>query len=433
MGLSADVQAIVDNGKERYEDSVVCDTIRYYIMYVGNIPASAWGEMPWVARWRTEWATARDARVTEAATARDVCGDTGSALIQVAADYSHTDITAALDFDISSDNADLQPFLDATNRSGPTVSAHPGGSASSPTYFPGGAYKPTFSDSTDGGRRLKLLSGDGGLNTPQLKSPGSVTDQDRAMAYFGDTPGRKELEKFVLEHYDTLKTAESLVDQFTSGLAKHPTTDFIDEARNAWPRVIINRADLMLVARNNYREMRDELHNDTEALKTQWWSDGAAQAYYTHANNILKYFDTIATELDWLATEGKKAGDAIDRLMLAYAQAGYNEIGNIIKYVQDVKDEMNSALCPDPENAAKALLGVLNALASVMLSTWQKENDAAQNMLNVSKVAQDNQPDLGTSGHGSNPFPQEAVDGNSWKSGSGWGHEGRRTIPVGTA
>jgi hypothetical protein len=426
--LSAALPALVDHAKERYEDSVLCDAVRYFIMDVGAIPDYVWGKMPWTGRWRQNWATARDARLTEATTMRDRLGETAGGLLQVAADYSGTDIDVSLDFDISKENAGLQPFLQSVNRTDGHARAHPGGHAGAPPYFPGGTYVLNFPSDTPDGQRLNYLWEDGTLNVPQIKNPGSVTSKDRAWAYFA-TPGRQELWKFINEHYPTLKEAEKVVAAI-GPLPKSPTDDFIDEAKDAWPGVIINRADLLHVAQNNYTEMRNEMAVETDQLKSYWWSPGGSEAYFIHANTVLKYLDTVGGEMNWLAEEGKKAGRAIDSLQLAYAKAGYNKIGTIIDQLKAYKDAVNSLFgCPD--DPAKALLAALNALADMMFADWKAENENAKTMLNITETAMSNAPDLGSSAHDAKPFPQ-ASGGSGWQNGHSW-KPGQRSVPAPTA
>lgn len=431
MTLSVELQALVNNGKERYEDSIVADAIKTYIGHVGAIPDFAWGKMPWSGKWKADWHTAVEARITEAGTMRDTLGTTGSNLLQVAADYSHADIEATLDFDISSENAGLTPFMLGTKKAGDSVSTHPGGHAGPPPYFPGGNYGVNIPDNTPDGKRLNFLWKDGRLNNiPAEAGPPGFQHSFTPMIQALETPGHGDLTKFVNEHYETLTQAENIVEQYGGGLAQLPSRDFIDQVIDAYPGVIKNRADLMYIAKNNYDEMRKEMASETDTLKLYWASESASQAYFVHANNILKYFDSVAGELTWMADEGKKAADTIDKLMLAYAKVGYEKIGTLIDQIKAVTDAANS-LTGSVEDPVKALTASLNYMVTTMLADWKTANEQAKSMLNITDAAISGQPNLGTSSHDAKPFPQDGA-GGQWTNGSGW-KPGTRNVPVPTA
>lgn len=415
--LDASVEALVTSGRERYEDAITCDAIRQFIIQAGDIPADAWGEMPWTGRWRADWATARDARVTEATTIRDRLGETGAALVQVASDYAHTDINVALNFDISEQNAALQPYLDAVRKSN-GLTVHAGGHAGGPQYYDGGQVKVTPpGGNTADAIKLQWMQYDHALNQAEITSPGTVTPTMKARQHF-DSPGRSELWKFVNEHYETLTKAENIVNGNGEGLSKNPSTDFIDPAIHAWPQVIMDRADLMHVAARMYTEMKQEMGPETQYLMSYWDSPAGSGAYNLYATNLENYLDTCAQQCTWLGDEGVKAGKGIDKLMLAYAQAGYEKIGIIIEQLQAYEDAMES-ISGSVDDPLKALTAALGAMADIMLSAWKAQNDEAQSTLNLAATVQDNAPDLGSSAHSAQPFPESAgLDG--WKRGNNW-------------
>jgi hypothetical protein len=429
--LSTELQALVNNGKERYEDSIVSDAIKTYIGHVGAVPDFAWGKMPWSAKWKTDWHTAVEARTTEAGTIRDALGTTGSNLIQVASDYSHSDIEATLDFDISTENSALTPFLKGTRKAGDTVSGHPGGHAGPPPYFPGGGYTVDIPNSGDDNKKLNYLWKDGRLNNvPAEMGPPGFEHSYNSTIQGLETPGHGDLTKFVNEHYQTLTQAENIVEQYGGGLAQLPSRDFIDDVREAYPGVIKNRADLMNVVKNNYEEMRREMALETDTLKLYWASPSASQAYFIHANNLLKYLDSVAVEAGWLATEGKKAGDTIDKLMLAYAKVGYEKIGTLIDQIKAVTDAANS-MTGSVSDPVKAVQATLNYMVTTMLADWKAANEAAKSMLNVTDTAISGQPELGSIEHNAKPFPQDGA-GGQWTNGSQW-QPGQRNVPVPTS
>ncbi len=422
--LDASVQAIVDNARERYEDGITCDAVRNFIITVGDIPPNAWGEMPWTGKWRADWGTARDARVTEATTMRDRLGETGAALAQVASDYAHTDIDLSLNFDISAQNAALQPYLDAVKKSN-GLAARPGGHAGAPDYYGGGPLQVPAPGNTDtnmaglttDAQKLVWMQYDHSLTQAEITRPGTITALMKARVHF-DSPGHKELWKFVNEHYESLTQAENIVNGDGEGLAQNPSSDFIDPAIGAWPQVIVDRADLMHAVARMYNEMKSEMGPETQNLMSYWSSPSGSGTYNLYAGTLLDYFTALADQATWLGDEGVKAGQAIDKLMLEYARAGYEKIGIIIDQLKAYKDALNS-LSGDVSSPLKALTAALSAMADMMLAEWKAQNDAAQVTLNLAAVTQDNAPNLGTSAHGAQPFPTPSgIDG--WKHGGNW-------------
>jgi hypothetical protein len=422
--LDASLQAIVDSARERYEDSITCDAVRNFILSVGDVPADAWGQMEWTGKWRQDWATARDGRVTEATTMRDRLGETGAALAQVASDYAHTDLDVALNFDISQENSILQPYLESVRKSNGLV-AHPGGHSGPPAYYDGAVPGiPSFGDADTNPSGLsadqqKMIWAqyDHFLNRQEISNVGDVTPTMKARQHF-NSPGHAELWKFANEHYETLTQAEKIVMGEGENLSHQPSADFIDKALPAWPQVIMDRADLMHAVARMYNEMKGEMETETSYLMGFWSSPSGSNAYNLYAGSLATYFGTIADQATWLADEGVKAGKGIDKLMLEYARAGYEKISIIIDKLDAYRDAVNS-LFGSPENPLQELAAALNAVAQVMLASWKAANEEAQVTLNLSAATQDNAPDLGSSAHGAQPFPTPSgIDG--WHNGHNW-------------
>ncbi|MGC4895491.1 hypothetical protein [Micromonospora sp. DT31] len=414
-GLEANLVDLVVHAENRYEDAAICDAIRQYILQVGTIPASVWGKMPWVGKWQADWAVGRDYRITEATNARDGIASTAAGLHQVAVDYHGSDIAISMDFEgkMDASSAALAPYLRALQVTPPNL-ATPGGHVAPPSYYGGPPVNPQHNLDTPEGQRLDRIGRSDSLDMPEITAPGTVTPRMRDREYFGDTPGRMELWKFVNEHYQVLTQAEELVRQYGPGLAKYPSSDFIDEALDAYPRVIIERADMISVAAQNYAEMQGEYLTQLTNLRSSWASPTGSAAYFTAGTSIITFLKQLQTQAQWLSDEGKKAGKAVDDLMMAYAKAGYEKISIVIKQVQDLLDELKS-FSPDPTKPAQALADMLTAMATIMLDQWNAANDAAKSMLNVAEVAASGAPDAGTASHGATPFPN-AQGGDSWKN-----------------
>jgi hypothetical protein len=69
--LRAESRALIEFGRERYEDSVVYLAVGRYLADVGDIPAQAWGTLPISDLVHREWTEALDNRLRESRTAHD--------------------------------------------------------------------------------------------------------------------------------------------------------------------------------------------------------------------------------------------------------------------------------------------------------------------------------------------------------------------------
>jgi hypothetical protein len=429
--LSVELEVLAQHAENRYEDAYVCDAIGMFVDQVGTIPRGVWGRFPWVGRWAREWETAKDFRVSEARTARNVFGHTAASLHQVLADTAGTDVALALDFQDKATAAEnsLRPYLDAL-KPGPLGTARPGGDIADPRYYQGGPPKVTHDGNTATGQRLNRLPWGDRVNSAEMASKGATTrpgPTQQARTYYADTPGKRELVKFVNDHYAELRKAEFLVDFYGPGLSQYPSKDFIDEAIPAWPRVIFERADMMNLAAQNYEQLKNLYTADFNALRDFWSSPSGSRAYFIHANEILKYLGVLKTEAEWLAAEGKEAGQAVDKLMMAYAKAGYDRIGIIIKHSRALQDAVSGPCKNGTKDPVQALIGVLNAFVSVLLADLEAANDVAKSILALGEAAQGAAPDLGDAAHTAKSF-SPPTSGENWED-SRWS-PGRATIPV---
>lgn len=423
--LSVEIQALVSNAMSRYDDALICDSLRYFIAFAGDIPAYAWGKMDWSARWATDWRSATTGRFTEAQTARDVQCDTGTKLYKVAANYTHAEIASTLDVQhaVSSENSFLLPWL---QKAAPRqkVAAHPGGSTSEPEYFKGPFGLPALrnsnpGDSNDPATRVLYASHDHSFEQGWFGKRGANSAATQALAALSQTNarGRDALDGFLQDNSDHMNRAEAIVRQLGLATGRLPM-DFIKEAITAMPGVIINRAELFNCLSKEWAERRADMSAQTKSLEDQWFSPGAATAYFDHANRCIKYYDTLQEQAAWLGSEGKKAGNAIDSLQLAYAQAARQQIGNLIVKLKAYLDAANS-FTGSVSTPAKALAGVVNGMASSMLASWQENNSNADAILQVNKAAQQGAPDLGDAMHRAQPFPHEAGT-PSWDDSRDW-------------
>lgn len=409
MNIQVAIDTLVAHAQERYEDSIVCDSARQFVTYIGNVPQQGFGNLPWSAQWMTDWATARDARFTEATTMRDVLASTAGGLYQVAADYTDADVTSAAELDVQVTN--LLPFLPAGPAQPHTY--HPGDEDYTP---PGSNVDPKFAPNVSNNETLKWISLSNQVGVVRVEAPGQVSDADLAEEHYGDSEGRKALNDFVMQWESKLVEIENVVETISPGIGK-PMQNEIITAWKCWPKVLWERADTFHSLAQCYREMRDEYAGEVNVLKGYWDSPGAATAYYNHAGVILSYFDTLEAEAKWLAEEGKKCANVIDKLQLAYANLGYEHIQNILNHYQDYLDDLGSLT--SSSNPAEALANAFNAFASSIIGQQNTAASEAQDRLQLSQTVVDNQPDLGTAGHAAEVFPQ-VQGGDSWKDGDSW-------------
>jgi hypothetical protein len=426
--LSVDVKVLVDNATKRYEDALICDSLRYFLRFAGDVPAFAWGRMPWSSRWAGDWTSAVQCRVDEATTARDVQGETGAALAKVAANYAHTDIVCAVSFDdIAKENDFFAPWLTATSPQR-SITVAPGSNPAAPDYYAGGAPKPAIphtalTDLDDLKTRVCLAGLDHALGGTWMEAQGTVSDLDRALTDLGSTDGRRQLFAFVNQNSGYLEQAEKIIQSLGLVNGKLPMEGFINDAITAMPGIIANRAELINAVSAEWTERSGDMTASTVDLASFWNSPGGATAYFNHANRCIHYYDTLAAMAGWLGSEGKRAAAAIDQLQLAYARAGYATIDNLIAKLHAYLDAAD-AFTADLDKPAKALADAVSSMASMMLASWQEANADAATMLDIAQTAADSAPDLGDATHRAQPFPSESGtpgydDAGAWQPGQG--------------
>jgi hypothetical protein len=462
MALEAHTKALVVESRERVEDSIIADTLRYFISDISTCMPWWWGDIDAAKTWQQQWTTAADYRLDEAGVVKDVMGRFGTGLIQTAADYAHTDIKTALTLHSSTDEfgnsagkegtaADgaLRPYLDQMYGGKPFISAGPNGEIPDISYY---------QDINPDDKKLSV--------SPEVPFPdmsdGKATMMDRLGIAHDDinygwqtmhdwapevtrTPGWRKLGNFYKDHRKVMSQAEQAVAAagMKDEIGRLPTA-FLDEVRTAWPGLIINRAELFHVVRANYKDMRDSYGNNLDALKSLWRSEGGARAYYFAANTTLKYLDKVAEHADWFAEEGKKAGKAVDALLLTYADVGYEKIDLIIQKYQAYEDARKEACDIDADNILKSLSKVLHAVSSAYNTQLQFTNNMARGEARIEDTAAEKGPDLGDGAHVDEEFPETEMPGENWRDDPNrkddWWESGgwkpgapKSTIPVPTA
>ncbi|GAA0561477.1 hypothetical protein GCM10010172_50840 [Paractinoplanes ferrugineus] len=380
--LSVEAAALVRQASGRYADAMVCDAVGHYVTHVGAVPDAAWGTMDWTAIWKKNWHEAVADRAREARSAGERFDDIAETLYQVAADYTGTDVKVAADFTAIGDSP-LRPFVDALERVA-DATAHPGGRLSMSSGFGGGPYAPAIPDDTGEGHRLNLLFQDGKINQQEMWPAGtdlSRTPSHRMRAEL-TTEGRRKLAEFIHRWADDLGRAESIVGQWGL-LPAESGLDRITAALSAWPGVIANRANLLKLGANTYRDLRANMAAQVKDLQ-QYWKSPAAGAYAIYAGSLGDYYEAIAGNLQWLGEEGEKAAQTIDGLQLAFANLGYQHMLIISAQLKAYLDAANS-LSHAVEDPLKGLANAVTGLLSSLNTSWAAAVQKAQADLDVSR------------------------------------------------
>jgi hypothetical protein len=410
--LNVQAAALVRHATGRHSDAMACDAIGYYVRHVGAVPDGAWGSLSWTQKWKVEWGQAVDDRAKEARLASERFGDVGQTLYQVAADYAHTDIKVAADFG-AIQNSPIMPFVTALERQ-PDATARPGGQLSAPASYAGGNYTVSIPDDTPEGHDLNNLFKDGAIDRAEMWPAGTDLSKTPTGILRAEmmTEGRKKLWEFINEWSGELGKAEAIVRQWGIAPAKS-SLDLIDEASDAWPGIIANRANLLKLGANAYRDLKDNLGSQVKDLQQYWSSPGASGAYYIYADSLAGYDDAIADHLQWLGEEGEKAAQTIDDLQLAYANLGYQHISIISAQLQAYNEAVNSlSHAADP---AAALADAISGLVNSLIVSWQSAAAKAQAGLDVSQKAIDGAPHFADNNHDLEQPPQSPS--NDWRTG----------------
>jgi hypothetical protein len=411
--LSVEAAALVRQASGRYSDALACDALGHYVGHVGGIPDGAWGSIPWAQTWKAQWHDAVADRVKEAQLANERFDDVAQTLYQVAADYTHTDIQVGASF-AAIDESPVMPFVTALEHpSG--AAARPGGHLSLPAAYTGGTYAVSIPDNTPEGHDLNLLWQDNAINRTEMWPAGTDLSQTPTgkMRAAMMTEGRQKLWEFLNRWSGDLAQAEAITRQYGVAPARS-CTDIIDEAGDAWPGVIANRANLLKLGANAYHDLRGNLTSQVKDLQQYWTSPGASGAYYIYADSLGDYYDKIAGNLEWLAEEGEKAAKTIDNLQLQYANYGYERMGIIADQLQAYLDAVNG-LSKSVEQPVAALAATLTSFASALLTSLKAAGQEAQAAMDMSRTAINDAPSFNDNAHDTAQPPQSPS--NTWRSG----------------
>jgi uncharacterized protein YukE len=349
-GLRAESRALIEFGRERYEDSVVYLAIGRYLADVGAIPAQAWGTLPISEQTRREWTEALDNRLIESRTAHDEMTRVADALMQIATNYEHTDLAIATTFDEI--NKDLQPYVSVTDGYTGEITTRTGGVGIRDTT---GNHRPGYRadvlippDNTRLAATRHEVLPSVRVEDAKYITLGSSDGNDLTLAggkttYYENGEG-DAFDTFLQQYKDTLLQLEAFIQEIMTG-HRLPLTDLIIHAWRSSPKVIRNRADLIHSAANTYAELRGQHDNEVKRLGL-YWEGTAAGAFTDHATTTSTYLAAIEAEARWLAEEGKKAASLLEGLRNAYATIGYDRIGVLLKAMDDYRTRLQGLFSP---------------------------------------------------------------------------------------
>jgi uncharacterized protein YukE len=411
--LDVATDALVGQADGRYSDALICDAIGNYVNRAGAIPDNVWGNFPWVPAWRQQWHDAIADRVKEAGYAYDRLDDVAQTLIQVAADYSHSDVRVEASFAVI-DTSPLMAYVKALEHP-QSATAHPGGRLTLGGGSAGSKVPVPVPDDTPEGHALNQAAHDGILNATEMWPAGtdlSQTPSGRLRAEMM-TEGRRKLWEFLNNWSGQLTQAEKIVSMWGAA-PPHSCTDTLDEAKDAWPGAIANHANLLKAGANAYRDLNENMAGQVKDLQQYWTSPGASGAYCIYAGSLGDYYESIAGNLQWLGEEGERAAHTIDSLQLAYANLGYEHMGIIAAQLKAYFDAASS-LSKSVDKPIDALAGALAALANSLFASWEAAREAAQSDLGISQTVIDDAPHFNDLNHGIAQPPQSP--GGDWRSG----------------
>jgi hypothetical protein len=191
--------------------------------------------------------------------------------------------------------------------------------------------------------------------------------------------------------------------------------DTLDQAKDAWPGAIANRANLLKAGANAYRDLKDNMDAQVKDLQQYWTSPGASGAYCIYADRLGSYYDTIAGNLQWLGEEGEKAAHTIDSLQLAYANLGYDHMAIISQQLKAYFDAA-SGLSHSVDSPVEALSAALTAFADSLYASLEAAQKAAQSELGISQTVIDDAPHFNDVNHALAQPPQSPS--STWRTGS---------------
>jgi hypothetical protein len=419
-GVAVATDALARYASERFEDSYLYHALGYFMWDVERIPDQAWGRLMWSDQWRRGWKTACEYRRDEARNCRDELSTIAGNLLQVVADYTHTDARVAVAFNLK--NQDTRPYLAYFLQGVPAATAHPGGSAPLPVppSSPGGGPPPVVYPGDNG----KLNQ----LRNEQLPSYSSwLGADDDGHTTSGETfahSDEDELDRFVQRYGARMRGIDAVVQENDPG-AVRPFEQMILPAWLSAPSIVHNHADLAYSLRNSYDERLTSWKTDDATLQAHW--DGeAATAYFRHAQTVQAYVERVRAQADWLAGEGHKAGTLLSDLRNAYAGIGYQYIDRMIQQMDEYTSVATSTVarvteCTSPGGAAKALIATVNDFNTALMDQERHSLQAAQDLLRPESMVNSGAPNFDSRNHAAVPYPPEPLNQPSaWDHGAQW-------------
>jgi hypothetical protein len=423
--LRVETRVLVAFGVERYEDAVVYDAARRYLIDVGAVPASAWGTLPVVSeRLRRGWETALGSRVEESRIARDESDRMADGLLQAATEYEGADLVAAVDFEQV--NADVRPYLPLVDGYADAVRTRVGGDGvlALPSHRRLPDDRPTVAFPPDN-ERLQALRREVLPATRVVEEPLVLSSDGEGLGISGgrtthyENGGGDLLDQFVQEYRDVLLQLEALMTELGTG-HRLPLSDLIVHAWRSSPRVIENRADLIHSIAQSYRARSDELELDLEQVRLYWEGRGVV-AFTQYAGSVSRYVDALAEQARWLADEGKKAASQLEGLRNAYAETGVSRIGSLIQALDEYRASVTGmfSACTNPE---QAFITAVGDFVGFLLASESRYAAGLADLVGIAEQERGERPDLGTRAHAAVPLPRSQIEPDAWtrRDGDWW-------------
>jgi hypothetical protein len=420
--LTVSIQTLVAYAGQRFEDAYIYHGMSYFIDDLQRVPRGAWGQLRWSDQWHRGWQITCANRGDEARTCRDRLNEIGGRLLQIAADYSHTDQTAAISLNLV--NEDTRPYLDYVSHGVAAPVAHPGALPPDPVSGlpvpPHG--KPTPLDYPAGNDKLHELRNEKLPYSQWYMAEGSA----------GETllnGENDELNDFVQKYHQQLRDIDGVLHSNAPG-TRRPFADIILPAWLSAPSLVDNHADLFYSVRNTYDERRAAWDADDAALALDWTGPGAT-AYNDYDKLVRSYLEELKGRANSLAGEGHQAAALLRQLRTAYAGIGYHYISRVLDQLAEYRSVATSTIarvtdCTSPGGAAKALLATINDLNSELEDRERRSLEAAQDVLQAEAIVNQNAPNLDSRNLAAVPFPPRPTrltsgwpDSHQWQPKSG--------------
>jgi uncharacterized protein YukE len=380
-------------GTERMEDTAAIKAISLLMERVGQLPASAWGELPWSAQWAADWARNCGWRREDAQSAHDQMLDTGNRILQSLARYLHTDMAVATTFEGLPNG--LDPYVVPTDRNDRFLG----------TYRADGSYR--YSE------------------VPPVEGP-PVGNLELSGIFAGHCPDERDgLSEFMANYTDVLREVEKALDEY--GVSNpHLCSEFLEPANKTAPGNIDRHAEEVLRGANAYERLATDLKQDNVRLAAAWHGT-AGEAAQQHAEILYQFLTRCQAEAKWLGEAGKTCATTLRNIRAGFATAGNDQVGAIIERYKEFNDWLSSPAAfaahltgRDFLDATSDLVESVSGLANMLGNVIADQAKSANAILKV-EVTANGMPDIGTAAREHQPPARNDTPGaDAWAHPELW-------------